>query len=450
MSSSFDPNVLSDFARYYGFHYDRVDPRGLVQDVLIDMERGLRGQSSSLPMIPAYISPVSQVPSGKSVIALDAGGTNLRAALVRFDERGKAVAEKTEKVPMPGTRGRVSEEQFFDQIAELAAPLIENTPRVEGIGFTFSYPMEITENADGVLMAFSKEVDAPEVIGKAIGQGLREALGRRNVKAPARIALLNDTVATLLSGLAVIPTLGDLEGPDRYGMAGGPGVGFILGTGFNIAYPETAIPKIGFASETAPQVVVCESGTFDHRYRGFLDKEYDGTTKNPGVYTLEKATSGAYLGPLTWHILKQAVKDGVVRFRKAGEFLSLPGIQTKDLNAFMYAPLSGEGPIGGLFEPDERDALSSFVYLISIVTQRAGILSAAMVAAAVERIGWRDPFAPARIAVEGTTYMRYKGMRKTLEAYLHTILTGKTPRQYIIAPVEQASLFGAAVAALSG
>ncbi|MDR2518487.1 MAG: hexokinase [Spirochaetaceae bacterium] len=443
----FNPDELARFARYYGFHYDRIDPPALAQDALTAMERGLNGHASSLPMIPAYISPAPRAPAGKTVIALDAGGTNLRAALVRFDQQGKAAAEHAVKSFMPGTRGGVTKTEFFDHLAGIAGPLIEKAPDVEGIGFTFSYPMAITRGADGILLAFSKEVDAPEVIGQAIGQGLREALERRNLQAPARIALLNDTAATLLAGISAIPALGGLEGPVRSGAAPGPVIGFILGTGFNSAYPETAIPKRGFASETAPQVVVCESGAFDHRYSGFLDKEYDMSTKNPGAYTLEKAASGAYLGPLTWHILKQAVKDGVVRLKNAGAFLSMPAVQTKDVNDFMYAPLSGEGVIAGLFEPDEGDALSSFAYLISIITQRAGILSAAMVAAAVERTGWRDPFAPVRIAVEGTTYMRYKGMRKTLESYLHTILTRTTPCQYIIAPVEQASLFGAATAA---
>lgn len=449
MSSCFDPKALSDFARYYGFHYDRIDPMALVQDVLIDMERGLRGQQASLPMIPAYISPVSHVPAGKTVVALDAGGTNLRAALVRFDEAGKALAEDEEKVPMPGTKGRVDEEQFFEQIAAVTAPLLEKEPQVEGIGFTFSYPMEMTHEADGILLAFSKEVDAPAVIGKTIGQGLRNALVRRKVKPPERIVLLNDTVATLLSGIASVPPQGDICGEDRFGIAGGPVIGVILGTGFNTAYPETRIPKIGFASDTAPQIVVCETGTFAHRYMGALDKEYDATTKNPGVYTLEKTTSGAYLGPLTFHILKQAIGDGLLRFRKSGEFLRWPTLQTKDLNSFMYAPLTGEGPIAALFDLDERDALASFAYLTSIVTQRAGLLSAAMVAAMVERTGWYDPFAPVRIAVEGTTYMRYKGIRTALESYLHTMLVSEKPRAYSIAPVEQASLFGAAVAALS-
>jgi hexokinase len=40
-------------------------------------------------------------------------------------------------------------------------------------------------------------------------------------------------------------------------------------------------------------------------------------------------------------------------------------------------------------------------------------------------------------------------MRVALESYLHTMLVARKPQPYLIAPVEQASLFGAAVAALS-
>jgi hexokinase len=61
----------------------------------------------------------------------------------------------------------------------------------------------------------------------------------------------------------------------------------------------------------------------------------------------------------------------------------------------------------------------------------------------------REPWAPVRIAVEGTTYLLYKGMRRALESWLHLMLNTGKPMPYIIQPVEQASLFGAAVAALS-
>jgi hexokinase len=451
MGNKFDTEELSEFARYYGFHYDNWDPIALVKDVLIDMERGLKGQSSSLPMIPSYISPVSHVPAGKVVLALDAGGTNLRASLVRFDENGRPLAEGTVKAPMPGTRGRVTAVEFFDQIAGLASPLIEKNPQIAGIGFTFSYPMEMTRESDGILLAFSKEVDAPEVIGKSIGTGLREALGRRGVQYSGRIVLLNDTVATLLSGIAGIPSDGEaVKTLDAYGITGGPVIGFILGTGFNTAYPEKHIPKIGFDSPSSPQIIVCETGTFALRYRGPLDREFDAATKNPNVYTLEKAASGAYIGPLTLHILKQAVRDKVVQFKRSGEFLDLARLDTRTLNEFMHNPLSAEGPIGSLIGLDERDALAGIQYLTAIVTERAALLSAAVVAAMVTRVNSDgEPFAPVRIAVEGTTYMIYKGMRTALESWLHIMLVSGKPHPYVITPVEQASLFGAAVAALS-
>jgi hexokinase len=448
--SSFNPEELSDFARYYGFHYDNWDPLALVKDVLIDMERGLAGLSSSLPMIPSYIVPVSKVPLGKTVLALDAGGTNLRASLVHFDEQGAAVAEGTRKIPMPGTRGHVTAQQFFDEIADAARPLLSNSG-IEGIGFTFSYPMEVTKDADGILLAFSKEVDAPEVIGKAIGKGLRDALARKGCVYDGRIVLLNDTVATLLSGLASIPADGEEARPQNaYGFSGGPVIGFILGTGFNTAYPETNIPKIGFESADSPQIVVCETGNFNIRYRGQLDREYDSTTKNPGTYTLEKAAAGAYLGPLTLYILKQAVKDKVIRFKKSAELLAMPHLETRFLNEFAHAPLAAQGPLGSLFGLDEGDALAAVQYLTSIITERGALFSAAVLAAVVRRIqpGYQ-PYAPVRIAVEGTTYLIYKGMRRSLESWLHQMLIKEKPQPYIILPVEQASLFGAAVAAMS-
>jgi hexokinase len=449
MSSCFNPQALSDFARHYGFHYDSLEPMALVREMLIDMERGLEGKSSSLPMIPSYITPASKAEPGKTVLALDAGGTNLRASLVHFDGEGKAVADETIKHFMPGTKGRVSETQFFDIIAETALPLLEKKPNIEGIGFTFSYPMEMQPDADGILLSFSKEVDAPDVIGKTIGAGLRQALARKGQTYNGPIVLLNDTVATLLSGLASIPADGWGESKKNpYGFPGGPMIGCILGTGFNTAYPETRIPKIGFDSKTAPQIVVCETGSFSFHYRGKLDKEYDSTTKNPGAYNLEKATSGAYLGPLTLHILKQAIRDKLIRFKKSDELLAMPQLETRILNEFSRAPRAAEGPLGSLFGPDEGDALAAVQYIVSIITERGALFAAAVLAATVEKMqACREPYSPVRIAIEGTTYMIYRGMRRAFEARLHTMLINEKPRAYVISPVEQASLFGAAVAA---
>ena len=149
MAESFDPIALNEFARYYGFHYDNIDPISLKEDVVIEMERGLAWHCSSLLMLPTYISPAAKVTPGKTVIALDAGGTNLRAALVKFDENSKAIVGESQKVPMPGSTGHIGADAFFDRIAEVCAPLFEKaSEHIEGIGFCFSYSMEITEDAE--------------------------------------------------------------------------------------------------------------------------------------------------------------------------------------------------------------------------------------------------------------------------------------------------------------
>jgi hexokinase len=447
--SNFNPQQISDFARQYGFHYECVNPRDIVKEVLADMESGLGG-SGGLPMIPSYISPVTSIPAGKTVLALDAGGTNLRASLVQFNESGEAIAQGTKKSPMPGTSGQLNAKQFFDSLADAALPFLKDS-KIEGIGFTFSYPMEITDDADGILLGFSKEVDAPDVIGKAIGKGLREALASKGCKYDGPIVLLNDTVATLLSGLATISPDGEAKRTrNDFDASPGPVIGFILGTGFNTAYPETAIPKIKFNSPSSPQIVVCETGGFNLSHRGQLDKEYDSTTKNPGVYFLEKATSGAYLGPLSFHIFKQAIKDKVLSFAKQDEFLAMPNLETRFLNEFAHAPLTAEGPLASFFGVKETGALATVQYITSIVTERAALLSAAVLAATVLKTNTSfEPYSPVRIAVEGTTYMIYKGMRRALESHFHQLMINEKPRPYVISPVEQASLFGAAVAALS-
>ncbi|MDR0388582.1 MAG: hexokinase [Spirochaetaceae bacterium] len=442
----FDPHAISDFARQHEFHYELCDPFVLIEDFKAEMDRGLNGKASSLAMIPSYLKPLSRLPPNKTVIALDAGGTNFRASRVRFTESGEAAAEGTRKIPMPGTRGRVGALEFFDEMVSTIIPLLDAGP-VAGMGFCFSYPAEITEDTDGRLLQFTKEVDAPELVGCLVGKGLREALKRRGVEFGGRIVVLNDTVSTLLAGLVGIPGGG-------WGQPG-PAVGFILGTGINIAYIETSIPKIGFSSVEFPQVAVTESGNFAWRYRGSLDLCFDKTTRNPGVYTLEKASAGAYLGPLSLMVFKQAISDGLLKFRRAGELEALAHLETKDLNAFMKNPLDRENPLGKLFDDDEGDAARTVIYLAWIITERAGLLTASMLSATAEHIAAGpgltsyDPASPLRIAVEGTTYVAYQGLRRSLESQLHRLLTAKFPRSYSISPVEHASLFGAAAAALS-
>lgn len=92
------------------------------------------------------------------VIAIDAGGTNLRVSLVLFGENGRLVTEYREVYPMPGSRGHFTREQFFDTLAEYLAPVADKS---DCIGFCFSYPCESLPNRDGKVRRLTNYAKAP-------------------------------------------------------------------------------------------------------------------------------------------------------------------------------------------------------------------------------------------------------------------------------------------------
>jgi hexokinase len=455
MNIAFNPRALDDFARYYGFHYDCCAGSTLVEDFCAAMDRGLKGEKSySMPMIPTYLSPKGIPAVDTKVIALDAGGTHLRAARIRFGYDGRQIVEEDRKTFMPGTKGAITADEFFSSVASFCEPLFDDSA-IEGIGFCFSFLMEMTPDGDGIPLSFSKEIEIHDLIGCPVGKGLCEALARRGVRVPPRIVLLNDTVATLLCGLSQIPPYfpsktASLEGkmPEKMEVAGGPVMGFILGTGINIAYCETTIPKINFESKSSPQIVVCESACMDFRNKGAIDAEFDAETKLPGMHGMEKAIAGAYLGQLSLHVLKHAVRDGVLCFKKSAELLEMERLETKDLNTLLQAPFSLDGPLGKLFDSSEVDAIRSLVYIESIITERSALLAASSIAAVIKHCGGAyDPLTPVRVAIEGTTFSLFHFLCDAVKSHVHEMLNADSPQFCIMETVDQASLFGAATAA---
>ena len=57
------------------------------------MKKGLAGEKSSLPMLPAYLTVDALPEEGQDVIVMDAGGTNLRCARMRFAADGSIVTD---------------------------------------------------------------------------------------------------------------------------------------------------------------------------------------------------------------------------------------------------------------------------------------------------------------------------------------------------------------------
>ena len=178
---------------------EHQDINSVVNSMLADFDNGLKGNKTGSEMIRTFTTPPSQAAAGKSVIVIDAGGTNFRSCLVSFAADGTPTISDLEKTKMPGIEHELSKKEFFDQIA---ANLEHLKGKSANIGFCFSYPVTILEDGDGVLINFTKEVKAPEVEGCTIGKELAAALKANGWKDKLNITLLNDTVSALLAGAA--------------------------------------------------------------------------------------------------------------------------------------------------------------------------------------------------------------------------------------------------------
>lgn len=389
-------------------------------------------------MIPTYIETVREVLRGERVIALDAGGTNFRAAVVSFETDGKPVIEDLARHAMPGADAEIDREEFFAALARLVLPVAR---RASAIGFCFSYAVEMQADKDGRLLYFTKEIKARGVEGEHIGKGLAHALVAAGAQAPSRIVLLNDTVATLLAGRNAQP-----------GRHFDDFVGVVCGTGINAAYVEAnrLIAKVPGLDSSGSQIVNTESGSFGKGAYGPVDDEFDASTATPGKYRHEKTISGAYLGALCVFAAQKAGREGCFADDTAGDIARIPSFSTRELNDFLLCPDSPDNPLGAISlraSPDDGRALYR---LCDAFVERAAAMAAVNLAAVVLKTGkGRDPRYPVCITVDGTTFWQLRSFRVRVESWMRSLLSGDRARAWEIMSVDDAPLLGAAIAALT-
>lgn len=402
---------------------------------LVEMQKGLAGRKSTIEMIPTYLEADVDVPVGQRVIAVDAGGTNFRAATVIFDEQKRPILENLHLFSMPGIDKEVSSKEFFRIMAGYLKPLGDQSDRV---GFCFSYPVEMYPNKDGRLLRFSKEIKAPSVVGEMIGERLNGALQEAGL-GRKHIVLLNDTVATLLAGLGY-----------QNRIFGGM-VGFILGTGTNCCYVEknANITKKKDLDLNRSQIINTESGGFGRCHRGQLDIRLDKSTVNPGGQRFEKMISGAYLGALLGMVIDQACKEGLFGEGAAASLSKIEHLTTKEMSEFMEHPY-GSNRLAQAVRQGHAEDVQILYGLADRLTERAAKLSAINLSSAILQSGQgADPTRPVCIVAEGTTFYKMKSLKSRVEFYLKEYLENKKVIFTEIVQVENASLVGAAIAGLT-
>jgi hexokinase len=413
---------------------EAYDADQLLAGFLSEMNKGLNGSASSLAMIPAYVGIKGSVKTGKSVAVIDAGGTNLRIGIARFDESGNVELSHFTKQAMPGRDHEIRAAEFYKVLVDALEPLKD---QFENIGFCFSYPATILPDLDGCLLHWTKEIKIPELVGKQIGAGLTEALEARGITG-RQVVILNDTVAALLAGLAQ----GQQFNASSY-------VGFILGTGTNTAYVERNenIGKIDSYLDLGSQVINVESGGFNAFERTPFDLALDARSENPGGHVFEKMISGVYMGPLVLELLKALAEAGA--FSKSGSqaLAEMLTLSTVHIDNFAADRDLDTGVLKtGVFTDADREVMRT---VFAAVVDRASLLTAVNILAAVIKSGaGQDSAHPVCVNIDGSTYYKTWQMPGKVQADLKTLLDQRGLHIRCI-QVDDAPVVGAAIAGLT-
>ena len=381
-----------------------IDGKACLEALLTGMEEGLAGRGN-IPMIPSYLSLDIRPEAGKSCRVLDAGGTNLRFARAEFQESGSCRMTGLTKVPMPGTQGELTAEEFYGQLADYAAKAGGSGP----VGLCFSYNVLIERSLDGILQGWCKEVRVPDAPGQAVGASLSRAMADTP---PVRV--LNDSTAALLGAHVTDPRIS---------------LGLILGTGINICYQEACchIPKVPQGLKGDAMIISTEIGEFDGFPKNPFEAAVIAASDEPELAHAEKQCAGAYLGSILSRAWQAAVEAGLLpeEFRRE---VSLP--QISDYLAGLPVDLPRN---------DNAETIAG------VMIRRAAKIAAVLTAGAVVR---SKPQGQCTLVIEGSQFHRLtgfgEGFCRELEALLQPRGIG-----FQVAAVENSCLMGAALAAFA-
>ena len=411
---------------------EKIDRQAMIATFLSEMEKGLKGEPSSLRMIPTYVGVNGKIPQGAKAAVLDAGGTNFRSAVVSIPP---TIEDKMNQ-PMPGAKSDVTEDEFYGAFAE-ELKRVAPKATVKKYGWCFSYNCDATPELDAKLNCWTKGIRAPTGVGQYVGRGLRKRLGG------GAFEIVNDTVATLLAAKAT-------EGDKTYSSY----LGFILGTGTNTAYVEKNrnIVKLQGLDPSGSMIINAESGSFDKLAQSNFDKAMDQKTQDPGHNPLEKMIAGGYLGGVGLELYKAAAKAGLFSAKAASAIGGIGALETMDLDNFCAA-FKKEGrdnPLDAIFaDPDD----AKMARRLGIpVFERAAVLTAIHLAAFCIKSGeGADDSAPIAINADGSTYYKTRAIpfADTVKKELDDMLVQRRNIHYCITPrVADAPMVGAAIAAM--
>lgn len=404
-----------------------------------DMDRGLRGEPSSLKMLPTF----TDNPTGREkgdVLALDLGGSNVRILWARLMGDGRPPEVVSGRFRLESEHVSTTGDALFGAIARFIRGFLEShgLGLSYPLGFTFSFPIRQHSIRRGELILWTKGWTSSGVEGSDVVGLLERALQDQGACGVRVVSLNNDTTGTQVARAYFDPACD---------------AGCILGTGTNICYREQASlirgPLPGYGR--GRMIVNTESGNFNRELpRHRHDAALDARSENPGAQWEEKMVSGKYLGELVRLTAVDWTGRGLLfggrvpdpfagrdlwTSEAVGALLGAPPAEAPELLAGM-----GAGPMG----PDDAAAVREIGRLF---VGRAAHIAAVALAAALTHI---DPGLARShtAAVDGSLFEKMPGFRTFMgEAFME--IYGDRADRIALALTHDGSGLGAAIIAAS-
>ncbi|KAG7318138.1 hypothetical protein KOW79_017893 [Hemibagrus wyckioides] len=392
-----------------------------------EMDKGLgrdTNLTAAVKMLPTFVRSTPDGTEKGDFLALDLGGTNFRVLRVKVSSNGKQTVEMENQIyAIPETLMRGSGTQLFDHIAECLANFMEKLgikERKLPLGFTFSFPCQQTKLDESILVSWTKGFKASGVEGKDVVDLLRKAIKRRGDFDIDIVAVINDTVGTMMTC-----------GFDDHHCE----IGLIVGTGTNACYMEEMRNMELVEGDEGRMCVNMEWGAFGDDgalddIRTNFDREIDAGSLNPGKQLFEKMISGMYMGELVRIILVKMTKEGLLfQGRTTPDLLVTGHFKTSYISA-IENDKSKEGLVCveqvlrdlGL-DPSPEDCVA-VQRVCQIVSTRAAHLCAASLAAVLRQI--RDNKAMDRlrttIGVDGSVYKNHPQFARRLHKMVRLLV----------------------------
>lgn len=277
-----------------------------------ELQFASEGAKTSLPFIRHQMSLTPKVKKGEIFQVLRIGGSIYQNALVKRIN-GKIAIVKSVQRRLPIFASKEVFLSFIDKTLD---------KNVNHLALNFAYPMTPVNRdgyLDGKLIMGTKEHSFHGMVGNLVGESIEKYV-QDKYKKSIHVALANDTVCLLLSGLTQF----------RWeGLVGG-----VIGTGLNFAI---------FLDEGT--IVNLESANFDKFRQSPEGKLIDKASARPHSALIEKEIAGGYL-----------YQHFNIRLHKEG--LDFPPIaSTKEMDAVAFKNI----PLVSLLAREVSDHSSSLV-----------------------------------------------------------------------------------------